>query len=74
MGAASPCAIPSAPAAPAPSALTAGGRGLQVMTAIAVSPGGVGLASAGTHFWRRALTRIKDTRARRKFAQKESRF
>ena len=54
--------------------LTAGGRGLQVMTAIAVSPGGVGLGLCGQHFWRRALTRIKDTRARRKFAQKESRF
>ncbi len=30
--------------------LTAGGRGLQVMTAIAVSPGGVGLGLCGQHF------------------------
>jgi len=54
--------------------LTAGARGFIVMTAIAVSPGGVGLGICGQHFWQRALKRIKDTRAKRKLADKESRF
>lgn len=44
------------------------------MTAIAVSPKGVGLGLCGQHFWTRVRKRIKDSRAKRPLAQKESRF
>lgn len=44
------------------------------MTAIAVSPEGVGLGVCGQHFWTRVRKRIRDSRAKRPMALKESRF
>jgi hypothetical protein len=55
-------------------ALAKAARGFLVMTAIAVSPTGVALGVCGQHFWRRAERRIKDSRAKRPFAKRESRF
>lgn len=44
------------------------------MTAIAVDPEGVGLGVCGQRFWARARKRVKDSRAKRPLARKESRF
>ncbi len=51
---------------------TLGARGWIVMTAIAVNPLGVVLGVCGQMFWARASHRIKDSRAKRPFRQKES--
>ena len=55
-------------------ALTHAARGFLVMTAIAVSPAGVPLGILGQLFWTRIARRIKDSRDKRAFANKESRY
>jgi hypothetical protein len=50
------------------------GRGVQVMTAIAVSPQGVGLGICGQEFWLRPEKPAKDSKLKRKLEQKETRF
>jgi len=51
-----------------------GARGFIVMTAMAVTSLGVSLGICGQQFWTRGPKRIKDTRAKRKFKDKETHY